>query len=320
MVLVQQRRTASISRLLKALIFADLMSHLSHRRLIVLVTSLMLTTGCIRAWQHVPLSHAVMSGSDSINTVTNGLLPGTHQNLPSRTKVFAGQLVIHADFPLTQQHRLIRNLETLRTRVSQHLDLPISDEPVHLYLFEDTDHYDKFLAHQFPNFPARRAFFVETDTTLSVYAAWQDRIAEDLRHETTHGYVHAVVPTVPLWLDEGIAEYFELPTSEQGLHEEHVAHLNGRLLEGTWQPNIDALERLSSPGEMSQDHYAESWCWVHWMLTTTPERKKILQDYLTDLRRDGRTAPLTVRLVRSEGSLSHCASSVKAHTKSLLER
>ena len=74
-----------------------------------------------------------------------------------------------------------------------------SDEPVHLYLFENTARYDAFVAARFPNFPARRAFFVETDTTLSVYAAWQDRIAEDLRHETTHGYVHAVVPTVPLW-------------------------------------------------------------------------------------------------------------------------
>lgn len=320
MVLVRQPSTASIPLFRRPSLCVDLMSQLSHHRLIFVVTSLICTTGCIRAWQHVPLSNAVLSGSDSINTVTNGLLTGPHQELPSRTKVFAGQLVIHADFPLTQQHRLIRNLETLRTRVSQHLDLPISDEPVHLYLFEDTDHYDEFLVHQFPNFPARRAFFVETDTTLSVYAAWQDRIAEDLRHETTHGYVHAVVPTVPLWLDEGIAEYFETPTSEQGFHEEHIAHLNGRLIEGTWQPNIDALERLSSPGEMSQDHYAESWCWVHWMLNTTPERRKILQDYLTDLRRDGKTAPLTVRLARSEGSLSRCDSAVKAHTKSLLER
>ena len=39
-----------------------------------------------------------------------------------------------------------------------------------------------------------RAFFVESDTRLNIYAYWGDRVAEDLRHEVTHGYLHAMVP------------------------------------------------------------------------------------------------------------------------------
>lgn len=240
-----------------------------------------------------------------------------NDDFPDGSEVVAGQLVIHADFPIAGQHRLVRNLETLRTDVSQELGLPVSDEPVHLYLFEDTARYDAFTAKHFPGFPVRRAFFVETDTTLSVFAPWQDRIAEDLRHETTHGYVHAVVPTVPLWLDEGIAEYFELPRGEQGAHRDHIAHLNGRLLEGTWRIDMARLESLTSAGELSQDHYAESWCWVHWLLRTTPARRKLLEEYLDDLRRDGQTAPLSVRLVRLEGSAANCAASVREHLESL---
>ena len=216
--------------------------------------------------------------------------------LPSRSEVVAGQLVIHADFPLAGQHRLVRELESMRVDVSQQLGLPISDEQVHLYLFENPARYESFVAATFPTFPARRAFFVETDTTLSVYAAWQDRMAEDLRHETTHGYVHAVVPTVPLWLDEGIAEYFELPRTDSGLHSAHVAHLAGRIIEGTWRPDMARLETLQSAGEMSQDHYAEAWCWVHWLLSTTPERQTLLQDYLAGVRRDATGAPLSQRL------------------------
>jgi hypothetical protein len=95
--------------------------------------------------------------------------------LPDRSEVTAGQLVIHADFPLAGQHRLVRELDGLRIDVSQELGLPVSDEPVHLYLFENTERYDAFVARRFPSFPARRAFFVETDTTLSVFAPWQDR-------------------------------------------------------------------------------------------------------------------------------------------------
>ena len=240
--------------------------------------------------------------------------------LPNRSEVVAGQLVIHADFPLAEQHRLVRDLETLRADVSQRLGLPISDEPVHLYLFESLDRYDAFAASHFPNFPVRRAFFVETDTRLSVFAPWQDRIAEDLRHETTHGYVHAVVPTVPLWLDEGIAEYFEVPRGDQGEHRDHVAHLSGRLLEGTCRFDTERLEALQSAGELSQDHYAESWCWVHWLLHSTPERRKVLQDYLADLRRDGETAPLATRLVRLEGSSGACQAAVRTHLEALASR
>jgi hypothetical protein len=271
-----------------------------HLRTLVLVALSAPAFGCLHAWQ-------------GVSTLPLGATTG----LPARTELVAGQLVIHADFPLAEQHRLVRELESMRATVSQDLGLPISDEPVHLYLFETADRYDAFVARQFPSFPARRAFFVQTDTSLAVYAAWQDRIAEDLRHETTHGYVHAVVPTVPLWLDEGIAEYFERPRSDKGLHRDHVAHLAGRLIEGTWWPDIDKLESLHSPGEMSQDHYAEAWCWVHWMLHTTPERREILQDYLADLRRDGKTAPLPVRLVRAEGTTANCSASVKAHVESL---
>jgi hypothetical protein len=261
----------------------------------------------------------MLNGPTWMNTRFQGTTSGPVEwsrssGLPSRTEVLAGQLVIHADFPLAEQHRLVRELEALRPDVSQRLGLPISDEPIHLYLFETPARFEQFVAAQFPTFPARRAFFVETDTSLSVFAAWQDRVAEDLRHETTHGYVHAVVPAVPLWLDEGIAEYFELPRSDQGLHTAHLAHLTGRLIEGTWQPDLAKLEALMSAGDLSQDHYAEAWVWVHWLLDTTPERRRLLEDYLADLRRDPATAPLSLRLREVSGD---AAGEVKAHVESL---
>ena len=32
----------------------------------------------------------------------------------------------------------------------------------------------------------------------------------DLRHEATHALLHGSLPMVPLWLDEGLAKYFEV--------------------------------------------------------------------------------------------------------------
>ena len=241
-------------------------------------------------------------------------------DLPHGTEIAAGQLVIHADFQLAAQHRLVRDLEALRIDVSQELGLPVSDEPVHLYLFASSERYHAFAARRYPGFPSRRAFFVETDTSLSVFAAWQDRIAEDLRHETTHGYVHAVAPAIPLWLDEGIAEYFELPRSAGGIHRDHVDHLHARILEGTWRADLVRLESLRSASTLSQDDYAESWAWVHWMLTTTDARRRMLQAFLADIRFDAPAAvPLSVRLVREGGEpgLAECTAALKAHVERL---
>lgn len=274
-----------------------------------LVATLALLAGC---------AHVVGLDALAARRASGGLLSwSADRDLPARTQLEVGQLVIHADFPLAEQHRIVRDLEALRTDVSQTLDMPISDEPVHLYLFESPERYDAFVARQFPSFPARRAFFVSTDTTLAVFAAWQERVAEDLRHETTHGYIHAVVPAIPLWLDEGIAEFFEVPRAEQGLHAGHVAHLAGRIIEGTWRPDLARMEALASAGELSQDHYAEAWCWVHWLLHTTPERRRLLQDHLAAIRRDTATPPLALALRHAPGTPADLAAALRQHVESL---
>jgi hypothetical protein len=126
-----------------------------------------------------------------------------------------------------------------------------------------------------------------------------------------------VVPTVPLWLDEGIAEYFEVPRAEAGLHRGHVAHLAGRILEGTWRPDLARMEALASAGELSQDHYAEAWCWVHWMLQTTPDRRRLLQDHLAAIRRDTAAPPLSLALRHAPGMPADLAAAIRGHVEAL---
>ena len=48
-----------------------------------------------------------------------------------------------------------------------------------------------------------------------VYAYRHDGSAVDLRHECTHALLHARLPMVPLWLDEGLAKYFEVPAEQR---------------------------------------------------------------------------------------------------------
>jgi hypothetical protein len=217
--------------------------------------------------------------------------------VPAANSVVRDQLVIHSDWQLPSQHRMVEELCQQRWELLGKLSLPPSNEPIHIYLFDTGERYNAFMRLHYPDFPIRRAFFMETDTRLAVYAHWGDRVAEDLRHEVAHGYLHSVLRNLPLWLDEGLAEYFEVPRGHAGLNRPHVVELASRLSTG-WRPDLRRLESLASVGEMTQVHYAESWLWVHFLLETSRERQDLLRGYLGRLRGAGTAEPLSLDLRR----------------------
>jgi hypothetical protein len=227
--------------------------------------------------------------------------PVTPQALPEQYELTREQLQIHADFPLASQHRLLEDLTARRFDVGRELGLPLSDEPIHIYLFENGQRMAQFVQSYHPDFPARRAFFVETDTRLIVYAHWGDRVGEDLRHEVTHGYLHSMIPHLPLWLDEGLAEYFEVPRGQGGMNRTHLDLLMPRLRKGLWRPDLRRLERLDSAFGMTDEDYAEAWAWVHCLLQGGQPQGDLFRAYLADLRRDGTAEPLSQRLVQALG-------------------
>jgi hypothetical protein len=214
--------------------------------------------------------------------------------LPDRYRTPIGQLVFYSDFTL-HDHRLVRELTAEREYVNQTLGIAPSDEPIDVYLFQDAERYQEFLKRNFPTVPSRRAFFLETDKRLAVYAHWNDRMAEDLRHEIAHGYMHSSLPSIPLWLDEGLAEYFEVPRGKLGLNQPHVDLLSDMTKEH-WRPNLPRLEKLTEAAQLDQRDYAESWAWVYFFLNSPPERREVLTNYLAQLRTRGGGEPLSVRL------------------------
>src|SRR3954451_14415012 len=251
-------------------------------RLLLLMLPLLAANGCRTFSQPMNLP-------PQVKIPQSMRLPDTHQ-------VTVGQLVFHSDFELSADHRLLRQLRAERDDICRTTGLTSSNESIHVYLFHDADQYQQFLKYNFPTVPSRRAFFLETDTRLAVYAHWSDRVAEDLRHEAAHGYLHASVPRMPLWLDEGLAEYFEVPQCQNGLNRPHVDLLSDMAQHENWHPNLPRLERLTDAAQMDQRDYAESWAWVYFFLKSPPERREILTTYLADLRTHAASDQLSVRL------------------------
>jgi hypothetical protein len=214
--------------------------------------------------------------------------------LPNEQTVTRDQLVVHSNFNLPKRHRLLDELAARRADISQLLELPTSDEPINVYLFDDEEKFRAFVRRRHPMFPNRRALFVQNDTSLNVYAYWGDRVAEDLRHEVTHGYLHSVVPNLPLWLDEGTAEYFEVTRGKQGFNSPHIYLLASCMRRGEWFPDLSRLEELTEPESMTQLDYAEAWLWVHFLLDYSAESRQLLQAHfrsLTDTANANSLAP-----------------------------
>jgi hypothetical protein len=218
--------------------------------------------------------------------------------LPTKHTLRVSQYCFFAEFELQQDQPLFRELADLREQVVRELQLPTANNIIEVYLFEDRDRYDRFMKARYPDLPKRRAFFVAQPRTvgggdeLLVYTFWGDRVRQDLRHELTHALLHSVLKDVPLWLDEGLAEFFELPPDSDGLNPQHLELLR----KGPFAPDLARLERLHQVSDMSPAEYRESWAWVHLMLRGPADGRPALLSYLQQLRVTPTPGPLQPRL------------------------
>jgi Protein of unknown function (DUF1570) len=223
--------------------------------------------------------------------------------VPSKVHARTGPFEIYTSQPLTADAPPVRALKDLEKDVAASLGVRAPDDapPVEVYVLNDRESFAHFLQIYYPELPPRRAFFLAQGPRRVVYTFENDRLREDLRHEAAHALLHLAVGDLPLWLDEGLAEYFENPDSHQGVNPEHMARLPDDT-KGGWRPDLARLESLKIVSEMSPRDYRESWAWVHYLLNSTPEGKTTLFAYLNDLRKSSETPALSVRLASIEKS------------------
>ncbi len=217
---------------------------------------------------------------------------------PTKHHLRVSQFVFYSDFPLEASDPLFRELEDLPDHLRRELRLPLGNNPVQVFLFEDQDGYEAFLRTWHPKLPLRPAYFIADkrgpggSTELLVYTYLGKRLRTDLRHELTHALLHGVLKGVPLWLDEGLAGFFEQPPANDGLNPAHLEALRV----GPFQPNLARLEKLTEVADMQRAEYQEAWAWVHYFLRGKPEARTVLLTYLQSLRATGSPGHVSPKL------------------------
>ncbi|SIO59999.1 Protein of unknown function [Singulisphaera sp. GP187] len=223
--------------------------------------------------------------------------------VPTQYRTRTGPYAVFSNFPIAADSSAIRSLHSLENDVEANLGVRVNadEPPVEVYILNDRQSFSHFLKFYYPELPPRRAFFLAQGTQRVVFTFMGERLEEDLRHEATHALLNVAYGDLPLWLDEGLAEYFEGADSQRGLNKEHLGRLPKDMAAG-WKPDMARLETLTSVRQMTPRDYRESWAWVHYLLNGPNTGKTVLLSYLADLRSDPKAAKLSVRLRDEDGN------------------
>jgi hypothetical protein len=219
----------------------------------------------------------VLASSASCSTLNESVQP----LVPTRHQVRTGPFILFSNLPLPNEAPAVRCLQALERDLAGQLDFrPRSgDDPVEIYVLDDRNSFIHFLKFHFPELPSRRAFFLARGSQRVVYTYASPRLEEDLRHEATHALLRGTYGDLPLWIDEGLAEYFESDLKQPGVERDRIDAINADFA-GKWQPDLERLESLSDIREMTPRDYREAWAWVHLLLNGSEPGKTVLLNAL----------------------------------------
>ena len=116
-----------------------------------------------------------------------------------------------------------------------------------------------------------------------------------LYHEYTHALLHLNFTTLPLWLDEGLAEYFG--NSQLGERESKVGTINethlyilsqNKLLPIDTLLNVEHGSPYYNEARQASVFYAESWALVHYlMLDPEAQQRQLLKNFFAQWNKSG---------------------------------
>ena len=198
-----------------------------------------------------------------------------------------GRVVCESNVPLDSVAGLQAELVQLQIDLTTYLQIPTANEKIELCVFKDRDSYTRFITTVFPGAPVDRpALYIRHGDKPGTLMVQNDaNLIVNVRHEMTHAYLNATHRNIPIWLDEGLAKYFETPPGERGFRNPYLPDVEDRA-SGLFSspPSLSRLEKLTRVDQMRSREYRESWSWVHFMLHYSPATHRTLVWYLSTLR------------------------------------
>jgi hypothetical protein len=195
----------------------------------------------------------------------------------------AGQFLIHSTVARRQYESQLQSLSDLPRELSTALRIPITEETIHVVILESREALDSYVHRVLPSAPSRPALYIRHRGPGLVLTYFHARWIEDVRHECTHALLDASHLKLPVWLDEGLAEYFETPGENPIQHPRHCKSVRSQLRYGQ-VAELERLEQLGSNADLTPKDYRDAWSVVALMLNASAGSRTVFCDYLKDLQ------------------------------------
>ncbi|MGL4514522.1 MAG: hypothetical protein ACRCT8_15645 [Lacipirellulaceae bacterium] len=209
-----------------------------------------------------------------------------------------GPFAFRSTTPLAEAELAEADLAELERELRRVLAISPLRRGIEVLVLRDADEHRRTVAALHPTAPYRRALFVRRGDVATVLVYRHAELSIDLRHEGTHGLLHGDLPNLPLWLDEGLAEYFEAPGAERAAGAHHYDRVVWDFRLGR-QKSLKDLESKRDLAQLSPADYRQAWAWTHFLLHGPGAATAALWAFLTDLRRGQAAGDLSERLYAS---------------------
>jgi len=246
-----------------------------NTRLGAVLTSVLLSGPILRAAEPIPLPPK----SDRWNAVRTAHFQLFGNATPAKTREVGWEL-----------ERLRAVLLALQRTLSAN-----SPVPTFIYVFKTHEAMQPYLPLADGKPANAGAYFQQSQAGnfIALSAAWNVDPREVVYHEYIHYFMRANFPPLPVWYEEGLADYYSTFRSDSGeartgmIREDHLA-----LLRDT---GLMPLDRLFAVDRDSPEYneslrqgifYAQSWALVHYLTRGAPERAPQLGRFLQLLKQD----------------------------------
>jgi tetratricopeptide (TPR) repeat protein len=174
---------------------------------------------------------------------------------------------------------------------------PAPTAPTRVYVFGTRKAFEPFVPLHNGK-PVQVGGFFQRNGDTNTIALSTEGFADDATvvfHEYSHLLVGTAVRSVPVWLNEGLAEYFSTFRLKAGGKSAnigvaigpHVQLLRQRFLPLSQLLTVDQSSDLYNEGERRSIFYAESWALTHFLMTELPSGQSLLNQYAAAIAAGG---------------------------------
>lgn len=205
------------------------------------------------------------------------------------TRIGMGQFEILTDMGEQEAYELASTVDRMMTAIGRTTDLRLaSPRPIRVMAFRSSGRFLPFRdALAGPGTDKTGVFATTNFTNYILLDGSKKRLRQMMRHELTHLFMSNSFDTAPLWVNEGLAEFYEtLGVQGDGLligspHPRTVQLLRRE----RFLPIREILEMTGSAeefrsGPRAEVIYAQSWAMIHYLLVARQDGQEQLRDYL----------------------------------------